>query len=264
MVDLHAAQGPGWSSWTAAGLPLAAILAYLAVVAISDRPWPRHRTMLWLAGNLAAAAALGGPLAAASDGNFVAHYGTHLLLGMIAPLLLALGAPVTLVLRALPVGEARRVSRALRSPPLRILTEPTVAATLSVGGLWLLYTTGLYPVAQRVPAVHLLVHVHMLLAGYLFIVVMISIDPLPHRRGHLHRSVVLILALAGHDVLAKFLYAHPPAGVPGPDAETGAMIMYYGGDLVDLALMIIVCAQWSRARTRRPRSLPTLQSRRVT
>ncbi|HEY5788548.1 MAG TPA: cytochrome c oxidase assembly protein [Microlunatus sp.] len=264
MVDLHATHGSGWSSWAGALLPFGAILAYLAVVAISDRPWPRRRTAMWLAGNVTAAAALGGPLAAAADGDFVAHAVTHLLLGMIAPLLLVLGAPITLVLRAAPVGRARHVSRMLRSPPLRILTEPTVAATLSVGGLWLLYTTELYAVAQRMPAVHLLVHVHMFLAGYLFTVIMISVDPLPHRRGHLHRSVVLVLALAGHDVLAKFLYAHPPTGVPGPEAETGAMIMYYGGDLVDVVLMIIICAQWFRVRGRRPRALPTLLPGRAT
>ncbi len=264
MVDLHAAHVSGWSNWAGAGLPLAALLAYIAVVSISDRPWPRDRTLLWLAGNIAVAVALGGPLAAAADDSFIAHAVTHLLLGMIAPLLLVLGAPVTLLLRALPVGRARRLSRALRSLPVRVLTEPTVAAALSVGGLWLIYTTDLYLAVQRVPEMHLLAHVHMFLAGYLFTVVMISVDPLPHRRGHLHRSIVLILALAGHDALAKFLYAHPPVTVPGPDAEIGAMIMYYGGDLVDVVLMILVCAQWFRCRSRRPRTMPTLQPSRAT
>lgn len=263
MVDLHAAHGSGWSSWAGALLPLLAILAYLALVALSDRPWPRRRTALWLAGNVAAAAALGGPLATAADGDFVAHAVTHLLLGMIAPLLLVLGAPITLLLRALPVSRARRVSRTLRMRPLRILTEPTVAATLNVGGLWLLYTTEMFAVAQRVPAVHLLVHAHMFLAGCLFTVVMISVDPLPHRRGYLHRSIVLILALAAHDVLAKVLYADPPSGVPGPEAESGAMIMYYGGALVDVVLMIMVCSRWFRGRSR-PRALATSERDRVT
>jgi putative membrane protein len=51
--------------------------------------------------------------------------------------------------------------------------------------------------------------------------------------------------------------------VPGPDAETGAMIMYYGGDLVDVVLMIMVCSQWFRRRSR-PRALPILRVGRVT
>jgi putative membrane protein len=261
VVELHTAHGSDWSAWTGVGLAVVSILGYLALVATTARPWPWQRTVLWVAGSAAAGLAMSGPFAAAADGDFVAHMAVHLLLGMIAPLLLVLAGPVTLLLRALPVGWARALSRLLRSRPARFLTEPVVAATLSVGGLWLLYTTDLYPALHHRPALHLLVHAHVFVAGWLFTVAMISVDPLPHRRGHLHRSVVLILALAGHDVLAKFLYAHPPVGVTAPAAETGAMLMYYGGDLVDLAIMVVLCAQWFRARNRRPHhpltSLPT-------
>ena len=86
---------------------------------------------------------------------------------------------------------------------------------LSVGGLWLLYTTGLYPAMHHHPGLHVLVHAHMFLAGYLFTAAMVSVDPMPHRRSFPHRSLVLVLALAAHDILAKYLYAHPPAGVAG-------------------------------------------------
>lgn len=225
-------------------LAAAAIVGYLTLATNRTQQGPRHRTAFWILGSLAAAAAVSGPLADAADTNYVAHMASHLLLGMLAPLLMVLAAPATLLLRTLPVTVARRLSHLLRSRPARILTEPVVAATLNVGGLWLLYTTNLYPAMHYQPALHILIHAHMLLAGYLFTTAIISVDPLPHRRSYLHRSIVLIAALAAHDILAKHLYIHPPAGVTSPTAETGAMLMYYGGDLIDLTIIVILCARW--------------------
>ena len=74
---------------------------------------------------------------------------------------------------------------------------------------------------------------------------------MPHRRPYVHRAVVLVLALAAHDILAKSLYAAPPAGVAVEQAQVGAMIMYYGGDAVDLALAVVLCERWYRAAGRR-------------
>jgi putative membrane protein len=129
------------------------------------------------------------------------------------------------------------------SRPLRVLTEPSVAALLDLGGLWLLYTTPLFALAQHQPVVHLLVHVHLVLAGYLLSAVLVGPDPLPHRRSPLHRALVLVAVMAAHGILAKHLYAQPPAGV-GAGAETGAMVMYYGGDLVELVLVVLLCRRW--------------------
>jgi len=235
-------------------LALIGIAIYLGLALRSQHPAMRRRCVLWVAGSLASLAAISGPLATTAKTSYVAHMASHVLLGMLAPLLLVLAAPVTLLLRSLPVASARRVSRVLASAPVRILTEPAVAAVLSVGGLWLLYTTGLYAAMHHHGGVHVLVHAHLFIAGYLFTAAVISVDPMPHRRSFLHRSVVLVLALAAHDILAKYLYAHPPDGVLAPAAEPGAMIMYYGGDAVDVAIMVVLGARWyrvSRPRLRR-------------
>jgi putative membrane protein len=146
----------------------------------------------------------------------------------------------------------------LASPPLRVLTDPVVAAALNVGGLWLLYTTAVFARMHEHPLLHLLVHVHVFATGWLFTVALVSVDPLPHRRSYPIRAAVLVAALAGHDILAKYLYAHPPAGVA--DAELGAMIMYYGGDAVHLVLIVLLCAGWYRLAGRRlpPSSWPPL------
>jgi putative membrane protein len=225
---------------------LLALLAYAVLVVAArrrGRTWPVVRTLAWAFGCVLATAAVAGPLAAAAMSSWTAHMAGHVLLGMLGPLLLVLGAPVTLALNALPVDAARRLSRVLRSRPLSILTRPGVAAVLDVGGLWLLYATPLLAVAHDHPLLDVVVHLHVLLAGYLFSAVLVGRDPLPHRRQTRHLLVVLVLALAAHDVLAKHLYA----AASGPDLldeQRGALLMYYGGDLVDLALAVLVCSRW--------------------
>jgi putative membrane protein len=229
---------------------LAAAVAYLvAVVAVYRRGgwWPTRLTACWLTGLAAAAGALIGPLATAAHHDFTAHMAGHLLLGMTAPLLLVIAAPVTLALRALPVGRARMLSRLLVGGPVRVVTHPVTAAVLDAGGLWLLYTTGLYRAMGEYLWVHAVVQVHIVVAGYLFTAAMIGIDPAPHRPGRPTRVAVLILFLAAHGILAKYLYGHPPAGVPAGAGRAGAELMYYGGDSLDLALIVAFCRQWYRA-----------------
>ncbi|AEV85611.1 membrane protein [Actinoplanes sp. SE50] len=228
-----------------AALLVAAAVAYLAAVRAGrrrGRGWADERTACWLAGLTAAGIALIGPVAAAGHHDFAAHAAGHLLLGMAAPLLLVLAAPVTLAFRALPARWARRLARALRSRPVRVVTHPVTAAVLDAGGLWLLYGTGL--LAGRHPG---LVQLHILGAGYLFAAAVVGVDPAPHRPGRAVRAAALIGFLTAHAILAKFLYAHPPAGVLLREARTGAEVMYYGGDLIDLALIVIFWWQWYRA-----------------
>ena len=233
-------------------LMLVGAAAYALLLALThDRGWPRWRTAAWLIGSVVAAGAVLGPLATAAHTGYPAHMVVHLLLGMAAPVLFALAAPLTLLLRALPVRRARRVSHLLSSRPLRVLTEPVVAAVLVVAGMGVLYATPLYAAMHRHPLLHLAVHVHLFAAGYLFTVAIVGRDPMPHRRGYGHRSVVLVLSLAAHDIAAKYLYAHPPVAVDAPAAHLGAMIMYYGGDVVDVILMVLLGTRWYRSSGRR-------------
>jgi putative membrane protein len=242
-----AADGGIGLLWLVYAPPLMiAALGYLGAVRLIHRrgdPWPARRTMSWCAGLVAVAVAV----TSAGHGDFTAHMRGHLLLGMAAPMLLVLAAPITLCLRALPVARARRLSRFLRTRPLRILTHPVTAAVLDAGGLWALYTTGIYPQMGGHAWLHVLVSVHTLLAGYLFTAAVIGVDPAPHRPGPRTRALVLVAFLAAHDILAKHLYGYAPAGVAAPQAQAGAQLMYYGGDLLDLLLITILCRQWYTA-----------------
>jgi putative membrane protein len=233
------------------GLLLLLVIAmYIVAVIISNRrykQWPYSRTLFWVLGVFFAAFAMIGPFADRAHIDFNAHMLGHLLLGMLAPLFMVLATPMTLLLRTLPVILARRLSRTLKSWFVRTLTDPTVGSLLNVGALWILYCTDLFKVMHQNIFVHILVHLHVFIAGFIFTMSIISIDLTSHRTSYLYRTIVLLIALAAHSILSKYIYAYPPNGVPAAQAEMGGKLMYYGGDAIDFVLIYILFYQWFRA-----------------
>ncbi|HMM95484.1 cytochrome c oxidase assembly protein [Phycicoccus sp.] len=207
------------------------------------RPWPVPRTCSFLLG--AGLVVLAGP-AGSALGGFAGHMVVHLLVGMLAPVALVLEAPVTLALRALPTARAVALVRVLRSRPVRALSVPWLARLLDVGGLWVLYCTPLYRAMTTSPAVGLLVQVHVLFAGCLFAWSVAGPDPVPDRPSVPQRLVVLGVAVAAHAVLAQLLHAGLLVDVPGPADErmAGAQLMYWFGDLAEVALALAVLSSW--------------------
>lgn len=246
-----------------AGVPLDVVVLALAALAVASyaagaiasrrggRPWPMHRMVLWCVGIAVATAPVVEPLASTVHGSFVGHAWGHVVGGMLAPILLVLAAPVALALRTLAVTPARRLSRLLRSAPVRVLAHPVTAALLSSGGLWLIHLTPLHEAMQASPFVHVVVHAHTVAAGYLFTAALIGVDPNPHPSRWTTRAIVLVLAMASHAVLAKLLYAHPPGATSVADERLGALTMYYAGGVVELGLAMLLCARWYRESGRR-------------
>ncbi|MEU8252810.1 cytochrome c oxidase assembly protein [Micromonospora inaquosa] len=241
----HGAAGPTW-------LPLfpVALLAggYLLAAVRDPRGWDHRRTAAWLVGCALLAVAVG-PLAQ-TPGDPRGHMAQHLLLGMLAPLGLVLGAPVTLLLHVAPAPVRRLVGRLLRARPLHLLAHPVTAALLTTGGLALVLLTPLYAAAERQPVLHHAVHLHYLAAGYLFAWSLAGPDPAPRRPGLAVRVGALLVAAAGHAVLSKYLYAQAetlPPGLTDRDPEafrSAAQLMYYGGDLAELLLAVAVFTTW--------------------
>ncbi|TWI57896.1 putative membrane protein [Halalkalibacter nanhaiisediminis] len=233
---------------------LIGLIVYILAVFLSNRKyrqWPVYRTIFWVLGIAFATIAVAGPLAERAHEDFTVHMLGHLFLGMLSPLLMVLAAPMTLIMRFLNVSLARRLSRLLKTVPFRIISDPIFASLLNIGGLWILYTTDLYTAMHESIILHVFIHVHVFLAGYLFTVSMIYIDPTPHRTSYVYRSIVLVLALAAHGILSKYIYANPPIGVSPTEAQMGGMLMYYGGDAIDIIIIFILCLQWYKAS--RPR-----------
>lgn len=251
----HGAAAPEeWLDAVVVGLAGLALIAYITGVAVAGRrgrTWPAHRTVLWSAGVCVATAGTIGPLAVAARESFTAHMWAHLMTGMIAPVLLVMSAPFTLALRSLAVTPARRLSALLRSIPARIVANPVTGLALTSGGLWLLYTTQLLSSAHADPLVHLAVHGHLVVAGFVFTAAVIAIDPRAHPWPRPALAVALFLSMASHAVLAKYVYAQPPPGIAAREAQAGAELMYYAGGWVEAVVVLIFCAQWYRAAGRR-------------
>lgn len=216
----------------------AAALAYRAGVrrldARGDR-WPLGRVAATASGLVVLAVALLPPVATADDDPRV-HVVQHLLMAMLAPLLLALGAPVTLALRTLHPPARRRLLALLGSRAARVVTAPVAVLALDVGGLYAYYLTGLHDLAERHAALHVVAHAHMIAAGCLLAWVVAGADPVRGRPGVPGRLALLVVAGAAHDVLAKLLYLR--------GWGEAAQLLYYGGEAVDVLLALAVLAPW--------------------
>lgn len=209
--------------------------------------WPKSRSILWIVGMLCILVSVIGPIAKLSHHLFVFHMIMHLLLGMLAPFFIALSRPITLLLTSLKTQHARRVTRILRSAPVGLLTHPITTMLLNIGGLWVLYTSTVFNLIHESTFLLNLVHIHLFFSGFLFTTSIIAIEPFPHKFSFLFRSSIMIIALAGHDILSKLLFSNPLDSFGFDDVQFGAILMYYGGDLVDLLLITVLCYFWYKS-----------------
>lgn len=235
-------------------LTVVLITLYISAMMISNKKlkkWPVRRLFLWVLGFVTAAAAFVGPIGDLSHENFIAHMFGHLLLGMLAPIFIVYSKPMTLLLRALSTEHAKSVSHLLNTNYAKVITNPFVASILNIGGLFLIYKTGLYVWMHESILLFIIVHLHVFLAGYLFTISLIYVDITSHKYAYWYRALALVIALGFHKALSKLIYQSPPAMVLVDEGQAGAMVMYYGGDVVDLILIIILCFHWYRSRTPR-------------
>ena len=167
--------------------------------------WPVGRTVAFAIGIALIDFATSGGLGVYALFSFEYHMIAHMLLGMIAPIGLVLGAPITLALRTLPQsrdGQERGVRTLalslLHSRYSKVLTNPITALALFDGSLFVLYFTDLFGTLMQNHAGHFFMNVHFILVGFLFFNVIIGIDPNPRRYPHILRIVILFGAMSLH------------------------------------------------------------------
>jgi putative membrane protein len=238
------------------GLALAAALYAGGVRRLARRQvvWSLARSVAFAGGLAVIALAVASPVAEL-DHDIRVHMLQHVLLGMLAPLLLALAAPGTLLLRALPPRRRAPVARLLHGRVAHISAHPFVASALSIGSLYALYFTPLYQATLASEPLHELVHLHMLVTGCLLAWALVGLDPLPYRPALRLRSAALIFALAAHAILGRLIYAHAgslaASGSSADDWRQAAQLLFYGGDLVDVGLLAAFFRQWYALEGRR-------------
>src|SRR5699024_4453842 len=233
---------------------LAVILAagYMGAMVVSGskfKSWPVSRLFLWIMGVVTAVGAFVGPIGNLAHENFFAHMAGHLMLGMLAPIFLVYSKPMTLLLRALSTERAKSVSRLLNTGYAKVITNPFVASILNIGGLFLIYKTGLYMWMHESILLFIVVHLHVILAGYLFTISLIYVDVTSHRYAFWYSASALVIALCLNKALSKLMSKTTTAIAPLNEGRSGAMLMYYGSDVVDLILNVILSLHWYRART---------------
>lgn len=235
--------------------------------------WPWARTVCWVVGMaLLVYLTTGAPMVYGSV-LFSAHMLQHMLLSMLLPLFLVLGAPMTLLLRAVPprtdatMGWREWALAVVRSGWVRMFSHPIVAAVNFAGSILVFYYSRLFEYALGTHIGHLLMTVHFVAAGYLFAEVLIGADPGVKRPSFPVRLLLLFATMGFHaffgvgisastQLMAATYFSSLGWGIDLlEDQRTGGGIAWGVGEIPTLALALLVAAEWVRSDRRRMRQV---------
>lgn len=254
-------------------------LVYLAGVRRLRRrgdAWPVGRTLGFLLGCLVLLVTTSSGIGRYMPAVFSVHMGAHMLLSMLVPILLVLGAPVTLALRALPAagkaeppGPREWLLAALHSKFSQLITNPFVATALFVVGFYGLYFGGIFDAAAGSHAGHVAMNVHFLLSGYVFYWVVIGIDPTPRPLPPLGKLAMVFASLPLHAFFGVVLMGMNSVIAEGfyrslqlpwqtdllADQKLGGGIAWSAGEVPLVVVMLALLIQWTRSDRRTAKRL---------
>ncbi|MEN9622651.1 MAG: hypothetical protein RLZZ307_383 [Actinomycetota bacterium] len=267
------------------GVLITIVALYIKGVVILKKrgdSWPVGRTISFALGVAVLDFATSGGLGVYALFSFEYHMIAHMVIGMVAPIGLVLGAPITLALRTLPQGrtpEERGVRgmliALLHSRYSIVLTNPITALALFDGSLFVLYFTDLFGNLMQSHVGHLFMNLHFLLAGYLFFYVIIGIDPNPKKIPHLFRIVILFAAMSIHAFFAIALLATttlidkgfygslntPWLGDLLADQHAAGSIAWGMGEVPIILALIATFIQWMRDDSREAKRIDRNEAR---
>jgi putative copper resistance protein D len=229
-----------------------------------NNPVPRRRSVAFVGGMTALAFALLSGIGAYDTTLFSIHMVQHVLLMLIAAPLIALAAPVTLLLRVSSAATRRRwILPLLHARVIRALTFPVVAWIVFAGVLWVTHFSPLFDAALEDPLVHDVEHALFLGSALLFWWPAVALDPSPWRMRHPVRALFVFLQMPQNTFLAAVLlnvttvlYPHYETlardwgPTPLEDQRLAAGIMWIVGDVVFIVALIAIVYGWMRAEGR--------------
>ncbi|HET9083067.1 MAG TPA: cytochrome c oxidase assembly protein [Candidatus Limnocylindrales bacterium] len=259
--------------WTFEPLPTLGILVALSWWTWAVRrvdtlhpanPVPRRRTLAFVGGMVAIAFALLSGIDQYDTTLFSIHMVQHVLLTLVAAPLIALSAPVTLMLRvASPATRKRWILPVLHSRVLRFLAFPVVSWVLFAAAMWVSHFSPLFDAALENPLVHDFEHAIYLFTALLFWWPAVALDPAPWRMSHPARALYVFLQMTQNTFLSvvilnaqTVLYPHYATvqrswgPTPLEDQQIAAAFMWVVGDMLFLAASFAILLGWSRAETR--------------
>ncbi len=192
------------------------------------------------------------------------HMVQHMVLSMAVPLFLALGAPVTLMLRTLPTRPRRWLLAVLHSKVALVLSFAPLTFLLFVVSPWALYFSSWYDASLRSVLVHELMHLHLVVVGALFFWPLVGVDPVPGRVAYPFRLLLIVLTLPFHAFLGvtimsqdtliggSWYRALPMTWLPDPaaDQHVAGGILWASGDVIALVFLAVLFTQWVRSSMR--------------
>jgi len=227
-------------------------------------PVPRGRTVAFLSGILALAFALVSGIARYDTSLFSVHMVQHVLLMLVAAPLIALAAPITLILRvSSPATRRRWVLPVLHSHVVRFMGHPVTAWLMFATMMWVIHFSPLFNASLEDPLLHDFEHVLFLTGALFFWWPAVALDPMPHRMSHPARIGYLFTQMTQNTFLAfvilnatDILYPHyatlvRPWGLTAiDDQRLAAGLMWIAGDAVFLTAIMFVMWGWMRAEER--------------
>ncbi len=282
IVGIETPPNPTWSriflSYEPDALMIGILVMMVAlyvkgVIVLTKRgdKWPVGRTISFALGISVIDFATSGGLGVYAQFSFSYHMLAHMLLAMVAPIGLVLGAPMTLALRTLPQGRTP-TERGVRGSLLAVLhskvgvfyTNPVVALIIFDGSLFALYFTDLFASMMQSHLGHLVMNLHFLAAGFLFFFVVIGIDPNPRKIPYLVQIVVLFAAMSIHAFFSIALMSSTTlidkgyfASLQTPwltdllaDQKLGASIGWAMGEVPILMALVATFINWRREDAR--------------
>jgi putative membrane protein len=203
---------------------------------------------------------------------FSVHMVQHMVLSMLSPILILLGAPVTLTLRALPAAERGHTGprellvKLLHSRYLRIITHPAFTLPLFIASLYGLYFSPIFDNLMHSRAGHIAMMVHFLLVGLLFFWPIMGVDPGPHRPGYVMRMLELFAGMPFHAFFGIAVmmasepmlttFKHPPAslGIDALSDQTAAGgIAWAFSEIPSVVVLVALLFQWYTSEQRQAR-----------
>ncbi|MFF3904724.1 cytochrome c oxidase assembly protein [Streptomyces sp. NPDC001848] len=185
----------------------------------------------------------------------------NILLDLVAPLGLALGDPLQLAVRALPEPASGRVRRAMTGRVVRLLTFPLVSTALVLATELTVYFTPYFATALRLGWLHELMYLHLLLAGALFVVPVLTHEgALPAWCTHPVRAALvfvdgiidavpgIVVMTHGTLIAGAWYLHHAPPWSPDVhhDQQLGGGAMISIAELVALPFLLAILVQWAR------------------
>ncbi|MEU9954258.1 cytochrome c oxidase assembly protein [Streptomyces sp. NPDC050982] len=234
--------------------------------------WPVGRTVAFVVGVLSVMLVLCTGLNDYGMVMFSVHMVQHMVISMLSPILILLGAPVTLALRALPTaGRDRKGPRELllmflHSRLMRVVTHPAFTIPLFIASLYALYFTPIFDFLMDSKTGHIAMMCHFLAVGLVFFWPIMGVDPGPHRPGYLMRMLELFAGMPFHAFFGIALmmasepmvgtYKNPPASL-GIDAladQTAAGgIAWAFSEIPSVLVLLALLFQWHRSEERQAR-----------